>query len=116
LHDRDGWQTKLFDDAHCHLMVQMMESWLIADGAALRKFYGQEYKENAIPKNPDVEQLEKSVIMAALKDATRNTSKGEYHKTRHGFKILGQLEVSKIRNAAPHCDRLFKILIEKMNG
>lgn len=115
LQKRDPWKVGSITDQHCHMMVQMMESWLIADNIALRKFYGQDFKENAIPKNPNIEQLEKDVVMTALKDATRNTLKGEYHKTRHGFKIFGQLDAAKVRNAAPHCDRLFKTLIEKMN-
>lgn len=116
LEKRDRWKAGSINDQHCHMMVQMMESWLIADSATLRKFYGQDFKENAIPKNPNVEQLEKNVIMTALKDATRNTSKGEYHKTRHGFKILGQLDVAKVRKVAPHCDRFFKTLLEKMSS
>lgn len=116
LQERDSWNVGKISDEHCHLMVQMMESWLIADSATLKKFYGQDFKENAIPKNPNVEQIEKNVIMTALKDATRNTSKGEYHKTQHGFKILGQLDVTIVRKAAPHCDRLFNTLLEKMNS
>jgi hypothetical protein len=63
-----------------------------------------------------VEQIEKNALLSALKNATRNTLKGEYHKTRHGFKILEKLDVSKVRKAAHHCDRLFTILHEKMNG
>jgi hypothetical protein len=64
----------------------------------------------------DVEEIGKIMLLSALKDATRNTSKGEYHKTRHSFKILQTLDPSKVRNAAPHCDRLFKTLSEKMNA
>jgi len=116
LQQRDGWNVGQLNDEHCHLMVQMMESWMVADVSALRQFYGKEFNDNALPKNPNVEQIEKKTLLSALKDATRNTSKGEYHKTRHGFKILEQLEAAKIRRAAPHCDRLFKILNEKMNA
>ncbi len=116
LRGRDGWQVGHLNDEHCHLMVQMMEAWLVADPSALSRFYGQGFKENAIPKNPNVEQIDKKTLLSALKDATRNTSKGEYHKTRHGFRILEQLEVAKVRHAAPHCDRLFKALAEKMNS
>jgi len=116
LQKRDGWNAGQINDEHCHLMVQIMESWMVADVSALRQFYGKDFNDNAIPKNPNVEQIDKKILLSALKDATRNTSKGEYHKTRHGFKILEQLETAKIRRAAPHCDRLFKTLNEKMNA
>ncbi|MCI0697082.1 DUF4276 family protein [candidate division KSB1 bacterium] len=116
LQGRDGWNAGQVSDEHCHLMVQIMEAWLIADLSALNRFYGRGFNENAVPKNPNVEQIEKKTLLSALKDATRNTSKGEYHKTRHGFRILEQLEVAKVRHAAPHCDRLFKTLAEKMNS
>jgi len=100
---------------HCHFMVQMMEAWLIADLSALNRFYGPEFKEGALPKNPNVEEIDKKTLLSALKEASRHTSKGEYHKTRHGFKILEMADVSKVRQAAPHCNRLFKTLEEKMN-
>ncbi|MGH7600082.1 MAG: DUF4276 family protein [bacterium] len=116
LQGRDAWQAGHVNDEHCHLMVRTMEAWLIADLSALNRFYGQGFNENAIPKNPNVEQIDKKTLLLTLKDATCNTSKGEYHKTRHGFRILEQLEVAKVRHAAPHCDRLFKTLAEKMNS
>lgn len=33
---------------------------LIADINALKKFYGQGFKEKSIPKNPNVEQIDKN--------------------------------------------------------
>jgi hypothetical protein len=115
LQERDPWKIGSIGDECCHLMVQTMEAWLIADLSALNRFYGRGFNENAVPKNPNVEQIDKKTLLSALMDATRNTSKGEYHKTRHGLKILELLEVSKVRNAAHHCDRLFKTLSEKMS-
>lgn len=40
LQQRDGWQIQGVSDEQCHLMVQIMESWLLADRDALRAFYG----------------------------------------------------------------------------
>ena len=114
LQRRDGWTSHGVDDAQCHLMVQMMEAWFIADINALEGFYGQGFNANAIPKNTNVEKISKHRIESALKAATQRTTKGEYHKTHHGPKLLEQLDVSKVRKAAPHCDRLFTILEEKM--
>ena len=80
LQRRDGWRSQGVDDAQCHLMVQMMEAWFIADINALERFYGQGFNANAIPRNPNVEQSSKQQIESALKAATRGTKKGEYHQ------------------------------------
>jgi hypothetical protein len=108
------WKSLGMDDSHCHLMVQAMEAWLIADRGALEKYYGQGFNITAIPKDRKVEQIEKSRLLPALNEATRNTKKGEYHKTKHAPDILERLDAVKVRQAAPHCDRLFKTLAKKM--
>ncbi len=112
LKSRDNWEPPGVDDTHCHLMVQTMEAWLIADIDTLKKFYGQGFKENSIPRNRNVEQIGKDSLSESLKTATRDTSKGEYQKINHASKLLEQLDVAKVRNASTHCDRLFKTLAE----
>lgn len=114
LFHRDNWHQPGVTDEHCHLMTQMMEAWFVADIATLRSYYGQGFNQNPIPNNPNVEDISKQTLEAALKTATRNTSKGEYHKMKHGPAILAQLEVARVRAAAVHCDRLFTTLIKKI--
>jgi Domain of unknown function (DUF4276) len=114
LQSHDGWKLPDSGVEHYHLMVQMMEAWLIADRDALSKFYGQRFNANAVPRNPNVEQIRKEDLESALKEATRHTPKGEYHKIHHGPKILGQLDVARVRRAAPHCDRLFTTLADSI--
>jgi len=110
LQDGNGWSVLDIDDEHCHLMVQTMEAWFIEDRDTLVRFYGPVFGEGALPKHANVEQIDKSTLASALKAATRHTSKGEYHKIRHGCKLLAQLESAKVRRAAPHCERLFTTL------
>jgi hypothetical protein len=110
----DNWEVATIKEEQCHLMVQTMEAWLIADINTLKQFYGQEFKENSIPTNPNVEQIDKKQLEASLKAATRKTSKGEYHKIQHASKLLGLLNVEKVRAASSHCDHLFTILTNKM--
>lgn len=110
---RDNWDSPGVDDTHCHLMVQAMEAWFIADIEALKKFYGQGFKENSIPKNPNVETIDKDSLEPSLKAATRDTkSKGEYHKIQHSSKLLEMLNVERVRTASYHCDLLFTTLTE----
>lgn len=103
------------DDSHCHLMAQAMEAWLIADTEALKEVYGKGFNENSLPKNP-VEQITVKDLIDSLKKATASTTKGKYHKTKHALEILKKLDVDKVRQAAPYCDRLFKTLAEKMDA
>lgn len=107
LKERDNWDKPEVDDTCCHLMVQMMEAWFLADVEALKRFYGQGFKENAIPKNPNVEKMNKTEIYLALQKATKDTSKGEYGKIQHGAKLLEQISTAKVRAASSNCDRLF---------
>jgi hypothetical protein len=75
------------DDHNCHLRVQTMEAWFIADIPTLKKFYGQDFQENSIPKDDNVEIISKDILEPTLKTATGSTSKGEYHKVKHAYKL-----------------------------
>jgi len=97
-------------------MVQMMESWLIADTEALKMFYGQGFNANAIPRHANVEQIAKAQVESALEAATRTTQAGNYHKIRHGPQILGLVDVERVRRAATHCERLFATVMSRMNA
>lgn len=57
-----------------------------------------------------VEQIPKHDLEPALKNASRNTKKGQYHKIYHAAKLLEMLDTANVRQAAPHCERLFGIL------
>jgi hypothetical protein len=95
-------------------MVQVMEAWIVADIEVFKRFYGQGFNANPIPGQEDVELIAKADLERALIQATRITQKGEYHKTRHGPKILALVDVSKVRNRARHCDRMFTTLGRKI--
>lgn len=115
---RDNWDKPAgTNDDNCHLMVQTMEAWFIADIATLKKFYGQGFKENGIPKTTNVETIpkgENNNLERILKIATGGTTKLEYHKINHAYKLLELLDVDKVRQASPYCDRLFTTLTAKM--
>lgn len=112
---RDNWDSPGVDETHCYLMVQAMEAWLMADIDTLKRFYGQGFKENVIPKNINVETIEKDRLESSLKAASRDTkSKGEYQKIQHASKLLEMLDVDKVRKASSECDRIFTTLTELM--
>lgn len=109
-HSGDNWDNPGMEDKHCHLMVQATEAWLIADRETLRKYYGREFREDALPANPNVEAIDKRTLFDSLKRATRHTSKGAYHKTRHAPMLLERVRPGEVRSRATFCDRLFAIV------
>ena len=115
LQQRNEWKDEHPHDDHCQFMTQAMEAWLIADTEALSKFYGQGFRANAIRGNPDVEQIAKADLETSLKQATRDTQKGEYHKIKHAWKLLQIIEASKVRKASRQCERFFATVRRKMD-
>jgi len=105
LKSRDNWNSPGVDDTHCHLMVQAMSAWFIADIDTLKNFDGQGFKENSIPKSTNVETIHKDLLDPSLKAATSDTkSKGEYQKIKHASQLLKLLNVAKVRKASPNCE------------
>jgi len=110
LKQRDHWDKP--DDAtdeQCHLMVQCMESWFLADPEALEKFYDQGFNKNHIPaQGQNVEKIEKEQVYKTLEMATRNCkTKGEYGKGKHSFKLLGLIDPEKVKTASDWAKRFF---------
>ncbi|MDE3181532.1 MAG: DUF4276 family protein [Acidobacteriota bacterium] len=100
----------------CHFMAQAMEAWFIADAEVVKQFYGQGFRANALPQQADVEQIKKNDLEPCLRNATRNTTKGEYHKGKHAWQLLQRINPAKVRVSAQHCERLFTTLTEKIES
>ena len=98
-------------------MVQIMEAWFLADRQALAKYFGAGFNPSALPGNEAVEEVSKADLERGLKDATRNCqTKGEYHKGRHSFDILGRIDPSKVTRASPYANRFVEALHAKASG
>lgn len=102
-----SWSFSSVKANQCHLMVQTMESWLVADRQTIAAFYGKGFLPKSIPPTINVEMIDKDLLENVLKNATKNTRKGEYHKIKHASKLLGLIDPQTVRAAAPHCDRFF---------
>jgi hypothetical protein len=97
-------------DSQCHLMVECMEAWFLADRPALAGYFGQHFQESALPANPKVEAVPKLDLLKGLEQATRQTSKGAYAKGKHSFPILGALDPAKVEAVAPSARRFLHTL------
>ena len=61
----------------------------------------------------NVEQISKETLYIQLKTATRHSKNGKYEKrTKRTYapKLLALLNVSRVRQVSPYCDRLFTTL------
>ena len=107
LRDRDHW-TKPLPDRQVHPMV--LEAWFLTDKAMLAQYYGDGFKQSALPRNPKIEEIPKGDVIQGLERAAVETSKKAYHKTRHGFDILGRLDPDAVQKGSPFAAALFKVL------
>jgi hypothetical protein len=96
-------------------MVELMEAWFLADPDVLGAYYGQGFGRNAIGNPADVERIPKVEVLNRLKQATRNTTKGEYHKVKHAPFLLEKLDSIQVRGRAEHCRQLFEAVMAKLN-
>ena len=107
LHARDGWDLNDVDDRYVHLMVQMMEAWIVADVDTLRGYYGERFNQGALPRATELERVGKQDIENSLQRATERTQKGRYRKIAHASDLLKQIDPETVKARCPHCRRLF---------
>ncbi len=116
LRNRDGWDFSLASDYGVqpddvvHLMVETMETWIVADPHTLGVYYGQGFRTNALPKAQNLETVTRIDVAHSLKEATRQTRKGSYHKIKHASDLLRRIDVEKVKRRCRHCRLLFERL------
>lgn len=102
-------------DKQCHLMVQCMEAWFIADKDTLKKYYGSSFKEGKLPQHTNIADAPKADILKGMENATKVcTPKGSYSKGTHSFELLGLIDPSKARAKCAWAERFFSTLTEEM--
>ena len=114
LKSRDNWDRPAGAmDENAHLMVQFMEAWFLADRDALASYFGNGFNENPLPRQVEVEHVAKQDIERGLNRATRQCKRGRYHKGRHSFAILAELNPRKVTELSRHARRLINTLLNK---
>lgn len=111
LKDSDGWiRPNQASDDQCHLMVQAMESWFLADRTTLRTYFGKGFQDGALPQNPNIEGVPIRDVESRLRQATRETRKGDYSRAKHSFEILAAIDPARVREQLPYADRFLSAL------
>lgn len=102
------------NDDQAQLMVQCMETWLIADRTVLKDFFGQNFQENSLPAPNDLESRTVNDVQRSLKKATRGCRK-TYEKGSISFQLLAKLDPAVLKQQLPHFARLCEVLESKLN-
>lgn len=93
-------------DTDCHLMVEVMESWFLADKPILSLFFGQGFAANSLPARSDIEAISKDAVYQYIEKASKKCkTKACYGKGQHSFKILAQIDPAKVYAASPWAKR-----------
>ena len=96
LQQSDGWsRPRGATDDQCHLMVQVMESWFLADPDALQAYFGQGFRRQIASGESEMSSRFRSRtlkvgLMGRLGERGRGASKG-YDKGADSFEILMSL-------------------------
>ena len=111
LKERDGWERPAgAKDEDVFLMVCCMETWFLADRAALKRFFHDCWRDNALPQWPDLEAISKEMVFEKLALATAGCGKKAYAKGKWSFEILKVIDPAiveaKCRGAKRLLDRL----------
>ena len=111
LNARDGWERPLgATDDQAHLMATSMETWIMADRAALKQFFPH-INENALLPVSNLEEQRRQNVLASLENATSSEGRQkQYQKGDKSFKLVTTLNPDTLRNRLPHFGRFVEAL------
>ena len=102
----DRWERPAgASDDQAFLMVQVMETWFLADRDLLRRYFGPELREDALRAWPALERVPKATVLEALDRATA-ACRTPYGKGRVSFDLLARLDPARVERACPNAKRL----------
>ena len=92
-----------------------METWLLADRQALRRYFGPQFAESALPNWPDLERVPKDTVLDALTKASARCRK-QYAKGKVSFELLAQVDPDRVAAACAHARALVGKLRSHADG
>jgi hypothetical protein len=107
----DNWdKPEGAKDGQAFLMVQVMETWFLADRETLKSFLGRHFRAQAIPKWPQLEDVPKDTVIKALEKATAACGPNRYAKGNLSFSLLAEISPAEVEKACPAAKALFECL------
>jgi hypothetical protein len=110
LEARDGWARPAGAvDEQVLFMTTCMETWFVADRAALQEHFKDKLQVSALPPLHDLEGRHRHDVQERLINATRRCSNA-YAKGIKSFEILGKLSPEVLNRSLPSFVRILRIL------
>lgn len=107
LKSRDDWDKPASSgDQDAFLMIVCMETWFLADREALKRFYHDCWRDNALPQLPDLEKVNKADVFAKLALATAGCGKKSYAKGKRSYEMLKVIDPALVEAKCPGAKRL----------
>jgi len=94
-------------------MTTCMETWIVADRAALREHYKRQLNENPLPHTSGLEAKQRHDVQLALESATKDC-KNAYAKGKRSFEILEKVDPAVLKQHLPSFVRVDRILKAKL--
>lgn len=112
LKKRDGWlPPNSVSDDQAQLMATCMETWIMADRAALREVFGASLQESALLPETNLEQYDRHRVQDALQHATRNCGNNKaYKKGKRSFQVLEAVNPNTLKQRLPYFKRFIETL------
>jgi hypothetical protein len=112
LQARDKWERPAdVTDDQAQLMVTCMETWIMADRAALNRVFGSSLQTSALLPETNLEARPRDAVQDALEHATRGCGRDKaYSKGRRSFQVLAFLDPAALKQRLPYFRRLLETL------
>jgi uncharacterized protein DUF4276 len=102
LKERDGWNKPPGAGSHdAFIMITCMETWFVADRAALKQFFHDCWRDQSLPKWPRLEVIEKAKIFRVLDQATSACGARKYSKGKVSFDLLQSIDPAVVAMVCP---------------
>lgn len=111
-HDRWAQPPRAVDE-QVLFMTTCMETWFVADRAALKTYFKHNLQESALPSLHGLENRDRHEVQHKLGDATRNCSNA-YVKGIKSYDLLGKLSPAILEQHLPSFVRIRRILTEHL--
>lgn len=110
LRERDQWaQPEGVVDEQVLFMTTCMETWFVADRAALQEHFKDQLQNSALPPRHNLEDRFRHDVQDMLTHATRGCTNA-YTKGKRSFEILGRLNPVVLAQYLPSFVRVRRIL------
>jgi len=112
LRARDNWNRPVgAEDDQAQMMATCMETWMMADHATLREFFGSCLRERTLIQVNDLENRSRQELLEALKSSTSECGRNRgYDKGRCSFQILAKLNPRSLEENLPYFRRFKETL------